>query len=105
MQAGRLDRRIVVEQKTDAQDGFGDPVPTWSTFAERWARKVPQRGTEQSKADAETAEREVVFEIRNLPGLDETMRIQFGGFAYDIEEILEIGRGEGHRIRAVAKVA
>jgi SPP1 family predicted phage head-tail adaptor len=105
MQAGRFDRRIVIEQKTDARDGFGDPVPTWSKFDDVAARKIPQRGTEQPKADAETAEREVVLEIRYLPGLDETMRIQFEGFAFDIEEILEIGRREGQRIRAVARVA
>ena len=105
MQAGKMDRLITIEQATSTRDTVGDAVPTWSTFATVWARKVRSRGTEQFKAERETAEREIRLEIRYLAGLDETMRIRFDGQIFDIEDLEEIGRRAGWTIRAVAKVA
>ena len=103
--AGQFDRRITIEQVIETRDAVGDPIPTWSVFTTRWARKVDRKGSEQFKAERETAEREVVFEIRHLAGVNETMRILFDGDAYDIEEVLEVRRRQFQTIRAVAKVA
>lgn len=103
--AGQFDRRITIEQPTETRDLVGDPITAWSEFATRWARKIDRRGTERFQAERETAEREVLFEIRYLAGVNETMRILFDGDTYDIEEVLEVRRRQFQTIRGVAKVA
>jgi SPP1 family predicted phage head-tail adaptor len=104
MRAGRLDRRIVIEQPVYAQGADGQAVKTWLFFAEVCAEKRDTAGREFIAADRETAALTTTFRLRWLSGVSREMRISYGGALFDIQHIAEIGRREGLEIVATAQV-
>ncbi len=94
MRAGDLDRKITIQSATEAQDGYGEAVPTWGTFATVWAKFTPNRGGERFAANQIVAQADGVFRIRWQPGITEKMRVSYDGDIYDIQYIAEIGRHE-----------
>lgn len=104
MQAGTLDRRIVIQTFTTTQDGAGQPVPTPSTLATVWAAVDSLRGKEPFQGEQFNAQRVSVFKIRWRDDIDETMQIVHDGDTYDIQSIIEVGRREGLEISALALV-
>lgn len=95
MRSGELSRRIVIELATEAQDSYGEAVPTWSTFATVWAKVTPNRGDERFAANQIVAQADSVFRIRWQSGVTTKMRINYDGQIYDIVYMAEIGRREG----------
>ena len=95
MNAGTLDRRITIQQRTDARDAAGEPIPTWSTLAEVWAKLESLQPYELAATQLTQAEKPVRFYIRHRTDVDETMRVSWDGEEWDIEGISEIGRREG----------
>jgi len=104
MKAGRLKRRIIIQEPTETQGATGQAVPSWATYRTVWADVRQRPGRETFDADQILAETNTVFRIRYLEGLTRKMRISYGGDIYDIHSIVEIGFKEGHDIRATAKV-
>lgn len=103
MQAGKLDRRITIQEPVISQDDYGEPVVTgWADVATVWAQVVPVSGREYFDATAVRAEKTTRFRIRWRSGLTEAMRIVYDGRNYDIRSIVELGRREGLEIRAEA---
>lgn len=93
MNVGRLDRKIVIEQRsTSSENAIGESVYTWATFHTAFAAMQRVGGTEVEEADKTTATRKVKFKIRYFAGLDETMRVLYDGSYYDITEIQDLGR-------------
>lgn len=105
MRTGELNRRITIQSATTAQDAFGTPVETWSTFAEVWARVRYKGGREGIDAGAVSARQTAEFRVRHRSGLNRQMRISYDGDIWIIEAIQEIGRREGFDILAVAERA
>lgn len=103
IEAGRLDRRIVLQQPTVTRDSVGGPVESWSTVATVWAGYRPQRGDEVFAARQRTATREAVFTIRHRTDVTESTRIVFDGHNWDIVHIAELDRRAGLEIRATAQ--
>ena len=103
MRAGRLDRRITIEQPTAAVNTFGEPVQTWADLATVWASVRAKSGREFF-AGGEQATADTVFRIRYRSDVTRVMRISYGGAVYDITAIAEIGRREGLEIIATAEV-
>lgn len=86
--AGSLNRRIVIEQPSSAQDSStGQPKPVWSTFATVWARRLDVRGSERHAAEQDIAARTATFRLHFLAGVTERMRIVDAGITYDITGI------------------
>ena len=104
MRAGRLNRRITIQEPTESQGTTGQAVPSWATYRTVWAEVKQRTGKESFDADQMVAETNTIFKIRYLTGLTRKMRISYGGDYYGIESIAEIGFKEGHEIRAVAQV-
>lgn len=104
MQAGKLDRRIVIQTPTATRDGAGQPVKTWGLLATVWAKVEHLRGKEPFQGEQFNAQRTSVFTIRHRTDVDETMQIIFDGDTYDIQSIAEKGRREGLEITAFALV-
>lgn len=104
MRAGRLDREITIQQRTDSRSGTGASNPTWSTFATTRAQVTHEGGRESAGAVLERATGEVTFRIRWRSGVNPTMRIVWESRHYDIVHIAEVGRRQGLDIRAVAQV-
>lgn len=87
MQAGRLDRRIQLQSYTTTQDGYGQPVETWSTYATVWATVRDQSGREfleSAQIDGQTA---TMFTIRYRSDVAYQHRILYGSDYYDIRSI------------------
>jgi SPP1 family predicted phage head-tail adaptor len=95
MFAGRLDRRVRLEQKTATRAADGSEIPAWSLVAEVWAQVLPLRGQERYGAGAEQAERDARIRIRWRPGVSAGMRVVYEARSWDVQAILEIGRREG----------
>lgn len=104
MQAGRLDRRITIEEVTESQDSYGAISETWSVFVVVNAAVQPMRGREFFKDDQRAADIDTVFRIRYLAGVHYKMRIKYDGKTYDIYSVAETGRRDGLEIAAKARV-
>jgi SPP1 family predicted phage head-tail adaptor len=100
MRAGRLNRRITIEQPTISLDSHNEPVESWTSFAARWAEVKFRRGSEYFTASQELAQAEVVFRIRYLAGMTKKMRVLYDSQYYDIMAVAEIGYREVTEIYA-----
>lgn len=97
---GRRDRRIVIQELTNAPDAYNQPIPTWSTFASVWASVQDKGGGEGYQADQLTASRNTVFNIRYLSGVRETMRILYNSRYYNIRLVVSPDRNRSLEITA-----
>lgn len=88
MNAGDLRHRITIQQPTVAQDSYGEPVPTWSTFATVWAAAEPATGREYWANQQVTSELSVRFRIRHRTGITPSMRVSWDSRLFDIENII-----------------
>lgn len=104
MRAGKLDRRIVIQSASLAQNSVGEAVETWATWKTVWATVQDLRGREYFQSRAENAEVTTKFTIRHLDGLKAEMRISYDGDIYDIEHISHMGRRVGIEIMTRAAI-
>lgn len=97
MRAGRLDRRVTIEQKTITRDDFGAELVTWSTFAEVWAEIRDVNSTERVVEQLRTVSRLTMVMIRWLPGLTSDMRVRIpsDGRTLQIASLAQVGRRVG----------
>ena len=105
---GRMDRQITFEVNTPTPSATGQEVDAWAALASNataWAEKVDLSGKEFFAARQINAEISAEFRIRYRSDVTRKMRINYGGALYDIHHIAEMGRREGLRILASAKVA
>lgn len=101
MRPGQLDRRITIEENTETRSPSGAPVEDWTAVVSNEPAQVRAvGGGERFRGAHIVAEATTSFVIRWRTGLDEKMRIQYDGDAYDIHVISEIGRREGLLIQA-----
>ena len=89
MNPGDLDQRIVIQGLSEAADDFGQRVQTFSTLATVWAKIEERKGKEGELGNQLVATRLVDFVIRYKSGLDERMRISYGGDIYLIQSIIK----------------
>ena len=66
MNAGYLDRKIVIEQQSTTRDDFGGENITWATYKTIWAGIAYKRTTEKTESEQTVASRVVEFTIRAL---------------------------------------
>lgn len=92
MQAGKLNRRITVQQRTQGQDDAGQPIDAWADVAKVWAWVKTQSGMAVAR---QTANQDGVamsvnsysFRIRYRPAVTDDMRVVYGGLNFDIKQI------------------
>lgn len=117
MRAGRLDRMITIQRKTETQSDSGAPVEAWSNIVmRRAAGMVPVRGDERFTGEQVVGTEQVEFRVRyssDIADLSQNDRIVEPALqadspadsaeerrTYDILAVHEIGRREGLRIIA-----
>lgn len=99
IRAGKLDRQIALERKSETVSVSGTVVSAWTQIATVRAELV-QQGTEEALTGYGEAERgNLVFRIRYLAGITTADRVIFEGTTYDIDEIAELGRKRGLELR------
>jgi head-tail adaptor len=119
VRTGLLDRRIVLQRRSQSYSSTGEPVETWTAVATRWASLSPLTGFERS-TDAQWVAREQVKlvirwspEIDTLSPLDRIVNPHTDAAAspipprsiYDIMSVLEQGRRESLLVMAARRVA
>ena len=93
MDAGRLDKRIIIERLEATEDEIGQPVEAWIPTFNVWAAIEPLTGREYLAAMAVQAERTVRIRIRYLPGIVSTMRVVYQGRVFAIQSVINIREG------------
>ena len=91
MRAGRLRKRIFIQNTTSTRDAYGADVTTWEDFAQnRSAQVEPLRGMEWFQGKSIQNKVDTRFTIRYISGLKGNMRILYNQEAYDIESIINV---------------
>lgn len=87
--AGQYRHLVTIESAAIVPDAYGDAVPTWSTFAQRWAAITPTSGKEKERLQTRQAETMVTLHFRRVAGLVPKMRIKWNGKIFEIIEIID----------------
>lgn len=93
IRAGKLNKRIVIEQANDGEPATdGQPEITWVTLAERWASVEPLEtsGREYLLAANVESEASHVVELRWLANVTSRNRINCKGRILEIESVSDI---------------
>ena len=89
-----LDRIVELQERRVTRDNFGSEVVSWSEIEKVWAN-VKQTGTSEdfeNDANRAVALRNATFRIRWRQDVEETYRVVYDGFPWDIKGIAELGR-------------
>lgn len=90
----RLNRRVTLQSKTEAQDDTGEVLPGgWTNFVTDgdgaiWAEVLDLTGREFISANAEQSRVQTKVTIRHRAGITTAMRLLYKGVAYDIKAVL-----------------
>lgn len=95
MQAGKLRRRITIEEKVSAPDGGGGNSVQWQAVATVWADIQPAGGSEVFTQGQVRSDVTHNIEIRYRTGLKPSMRVNYGGRLFNIRSIID--KEERHR--------
>lgn len=94
MRAGRLNRRITIQARTDSQNTTGETVWTYADWQTVWASVEPMTGRETFVAQQAQSTTTVAFRIRQLAGITTKHRIKFteGGVTrfFGIDAVLPV---------------
>lgn len=92
MKAGNLNRRILIQKRTQVQDEAGQPIDAWVDVVKVWAWVKTQSG--MAVARQSTAQDGVAmsvnsysFRIRYRPSVTDDMRVVYGGLNFDIKQV------------------
>ena len=84
MIAGRMRDRITIQQVSTADDSYGQPIETWSTYAERWASVEPVSGRETYTEQQLGAESTTKVQIRLDEDVTTQMRVSLDSRTLEI---------------------
>lgn len=95
MKAGKLDRRIVIQNQSDTIGTDGFRTTTWSTFLTVWSNVLHTTGKEKTENSDRSNERNVNFKVRYNSTITTQMRVVWNGGVYAVLDIKELGRKDG----------
>jgi SPP1 family predicted phage head-tail adaptor len=90
LEAGSLDQRVRIEQKSVTRDSFKAEVVTWVTVATVWAEVTPLRGRELFAAAQLQSTADMRFRIRYRSDITTAHRLVHRGINYDVRYVAEI---------------
>ena len=93
LNAGQLDRLIVLQQRAAGADSLGQANGAWQDVATVWAQVQPIRGVEYFAAGQTQNQVDVRFRIRRREGVTNQMRVLWRGVPHDIESVIEPNGG------------
>lgn len=105
MRAGKMVHVIEIQQAAVSINDAGTPEKTWAKIATLRAELLEQSAEEFLRNAGDTTITALVFRTRFVAGVTTDNRVSFDGAAYDIEEIVPIGRRRGLEIRCKGELA
>lgn len=106
VQAGDLDRRIVIRRETTTPSAYNEPVATWSDLVTLWAKRQDASTGEATRAQEIGAQVTTWFWIRYSDlarSITPKDRVAFEGREYNITGVRAIERNQWLEIAAVAR--
>lgn len=87
--AGKLNRQITLQNRTQGKDAEGGITDTWSNFSTVWAKVNHLSGNERraTQQGGQVLEARTEFTIRYFPGVNNAMRVVFDGKYYNIRHV------------------
>ena len=104
MNAGRLDQRVTLQQKSVTRAANGEEVVSWTPVATVWAEVRQIRGKEFFAAAQMQDATDVRVRIRYRAGVTRDMRLLWRGASLDIVAVIELGRKEALELMCVSGV-
>lgn len=95
MNPGDLNRYVTLQELSASRDAFGAEILTWVTLAAVWAQIEPLSGGEAYVSDKIQSQATHRFTIYYRSDVTAEHRVIYGGYAYDILLVQEIGLHEG----------
>jgi SPP1 family predicted phage head-tail adaptor len=102
MRAGLLSKRVTIQQFSESQNDYGEPVKSWTTYVTRWAKITDVSGREEFSNFQTVSSVLTLFRVRYKSGITTKMRISHNSNYYNILSVKEIGRQEGIDLLAEA---
>lgn len=106
MDAGKLDRRVRLEQYTTTQAPNGEPTKAWTTLATVWAEKIEANGQERFSSQQFIGKVARSFRFRWSNATSQVTvksRLVFDGVTHEIIAMREIGFRDGIEVDCVAR--
>lgn len=88
MRAGRLNRRVVIQQRLAAENELGERVSGWQTVDTVWANVINKSGLETVRNEMDMSVVSASIRIRYRTGITAGMRVLDGSTVYDIQAVL-----------------
>jgi len=79
LDAGKLDKRVTIEARSEASDGGGGATVSWSSVATVWASIAPGSGREFVQAQQENPELSHVVRMRYRTSVTAKHRLKYTG--------------------------
>jgi SPP1 family predicted phage head-tail adaptor len=92
--AGRLNRRVILERRTEETDSSGQSRVTFTPVAEVGAQVEPVGGARQFGEQQFVSTGDLRITVRWRPDLNPLHRVTYRGEPYDIVSIVEAGNLE-----------
>jgi len=85
---------IVIQQRTDARDDYGEMDPTWSTYKSVWAELQTQGGSRSIQSDMPVFTDGITMRIHthDAPAVTSKMRVSYDSQYWYINRITKEGR-------------
>ena len=96
MRAGKLDKRLEIEQPISTQDASGSPVVAWLPVGTVWASIEPIKGREALTSNQILGTMDARIRIRQHPLLSSMTakwRLKYSGVIFNIVSIAHIALG------------
>lgn len=78
LQAGKLNKRVILQTKTSVPDGYGGGAESWADTVTLWAAIRPLEGQERFQAQQVSAKLTNEVEIRYRTGVVAQQRFKYG---------------------------
>jgi SPP1 family predicted phage head-tail adaptor len=101
---GEMDRRVVIQTVSNTKDAETNAnVPTYSTYATVWAKRLRQNSNENFEAKQQNAVKTQRYFIRYATGINERMLLVDGAETFKISGIEQGQERKSYLILTVEK--
>ena len=104
MDAGRLDQRVTLQQKSVTRAANGEEVVAWTVVDALWAEVHQLRGREFFAGAQMQDAVDVRVRLRYRAGVTRDMRVLWNGAPLDIVSVIVLGRNEALELMCISGV-
>lgn len=100
--AGKLNRRIQLQNDSVGQDTYGEDIQSFTTFATVWAELLSQKASEKFTGNQFAGFEATHWRIRYRADIDHLSRVVYDGKIYEVQGVME-GMGRKQEMILITK--